>query len=110
MIQAKKDLIKQKETSIKAKGDMIASLSEELGKLQTSVTRANVELNDDKHYLKELQENCAAKKTEYDQRKGLRTGELAALTQANSILASTVKEMGEATGEGGRALVHAAAE
>jgi len=107
-VQAKKDLIKQKETSIKAKNDMIASLSTELSKLQTSVTRANVELNDDKHYLKELQANCAAKKTEYDQRKTLRTGELAALTQANGVLASTVKEMGEATGEGGRALVHKA--
>merc|ERR1719409_1672005 len=99
-MQAKHDLVKEKQASIKAKNDMIDTLSAELASLQAKSTRANAELNDDRLYLKELSKNCELKKVEYDQRSGLRADELAALTQATNVLDTTVKDFANKTGEG----------
>merc|ERR1719409_53972 len=99
-MQAKHDLVKEKQASIKAKNDMIDTLSAELASLQAKSTRANAELNDDRLYLKELSKNCELKKVEYDQRSTLRADELAALTQATNVLDTTVKDFANKTGEG----------
>merc|ERR1719379_1163779 len=61
-------------------------------------------LNDDRVYLKDLTEKCETKAKLWDQRSQMRADELSALTQALSVLESSVASMAEATGEGGRSL------
>jgi peptidoglycan hydrolase CwlO-like protein len=56
-------------------------------------------------YLKDLTTKCELKAKEWDQRSQMRADELAALTQALSVLVSTVAEKANTTGEGGRSLL-----
>ena len=69
---------------------------------QADLTETTAMLNDDRVYLKDLTEKCETKAKLWDQRSQMRADELSALTQALSVLETTVAGKAELSGEGGR--------
>jgi hypothetical protein len=81
---------KQEERSTKVKDIAIA---------QGDLTERNAVLNDDRMYLKDLAAKCEIKAKEWDQRSSMRAQELAAITQALSVLEGQVADQLNATGD-----------
>lgn len=65
---------------------------EAVGKISGDLTISTATLRDDQNYLVDLTDKCNKKKTLWDQRSGMRTDELAALTQALVLLKGSVSE------------------
>jgi len=70
----------------KAKAATLAEISEKSGELTT----VSATLLDDQAFLKELAKTCQAQAKTWDQRSNMRADELAALTEAISIIKGTV--------------------
>merc|ERR1719163_1553093 len=81
---------KNAETSLdkakKAKAATISEIESKMGELTT----VSATLLDDQEYLKELAKTCQAQAKTWDQRSSMRSDELAALTEAISIIKGTV--------------------
>jgi hypothetical protein len=103
--QAKEDQLKTaKETLATKQGDKSTKVKD-IATAQADLTERNAVLNDDRVYLQDLSSKCEIKAKEWDQRSEMRAGEIAAITQALSVLEGKVAEEAGATGEGGRSLV-----
>merc|ERR1719335_1824347 len=87
--------------AMQAKLDQLTQAQQSLENKQKETTAM---LNDDRVYLKDLTEKCETKAKLLDQRSQMRADELSALTQALSVLETTVAEKAELSGEGGRSL------
>jgi hypothetical protein len=94
-ISTAKDTLETKEGELSTDE---ASLADTTGEL----TETRALMHDDRKYLKDLTEQCERKANEWDQRSTMRTGELAAISQALEILEGTVSAKAEASGAGGR--------
>jgi hypothetical protein len=70
----------------KAKAATVTEISEKSGELTT----VSAQLLDDQEFLKELAKTCEAQAKTWDQRTSMRADELAALTEAISIIKGTV--------------------
>merc|ERR1719160_33734 len=57
-----------------------------VGEKQQELTLVAAQLADDKAYLAQMTETCNAKAKEWDQRSGMRAGEITALTSALTVL------------------------
>jgi hypothetical protein len=100
--QAKEDQVKASQTSLASKQDERATTVKEIAVATEDLTERNAILNDDRMYLKDLTSKCETKAKQWDQRSAMRADELAALSQAVSVLSTTVAEKATATGSGGR--------
>merc|ERR1719262_572946 len=100
--QAKEDQVKASQTSLASKQDERATTVKEIAVATEDLTDRNAILNDDRMYLKDLTSKCETKAKQWDQRSAMRADELAALSQAVSVLSTTVAEKATATGSGGR--------
>merc|ERR1719487_1294378 len=103
-MQAKLDQLTQAQQSLENKQKEKTETSEDIATSQADLTETTAMLNDDRVYLKDLTEKCETKAKLWDQRSQMRADELSALTQALSVLETTVAEKAEASGEGGRSL------
>jgi len=99
---AKEDQVKASETSLTNKQDERAQKVKDIAQSTEDLTETNAVLNDDRMYLKDLTSKCELKSKEWDQRSQMRADELSAITQALSILSTTVAEKATASGSGGR--------
>jgi hypothetical protein len=81
---------KQSERSVKVK---------DIAQAQGDLTERNAVLNDDRMYLKDLAAKCEIKAKEWDQRSSMRAQELAAITQALTVLEGTVADKLNATAD-----------
>lgn len=103
-MQAKLDQLTQAQQSLENKQKEKTETSEDIATSQADLTETTAMLNDDRVYLKDLTEKCETKAKLWDQRSQMRADELSALTQALSVLETTVAEKAELSGEGGRSL------
>jgi hypothetical protein len=97
-MQAKQDQLKTAQESLEAKNKERTKATEDIAASQADLTETNAVLNDDRVYLKELTGKCEIKAKLWDQRSQMRADELAALTQALTVLSGTVKDKTESTG------------
>lgn len=63
----------------------------QIGEAQKRLNDNDIELTNAQAYLKDLTEQCELKAREWDQRSGLRAGEIGALEKAIDIMTNTVK-------------------
>jgi chromosome segregation ATPase len=103
--QAKEDQLKTARETLATKQDDKSAKVKDIATAQADLTERNAVLNDDRVYLQDLSTKCEVKAKEWDQRSDMRSQELAAITQALSVLEGKVAEEAGATGEGGRSLV-----
>merc|ERR1719182_672753 len=103
-MQAKLDQLTQAQQSLENKQKEKTETTEDIATSQADLTETTAMLNDDRVYLKDLTEKCETKAKLWDQRSQMRADELSALTQALSVLETTVAEKAELSGEGGRSL------
>merc|ERR1719213_1067413 len=101
-MQAKHDVLKQAQLSLENAQKDRAKTTEAIATANEDLTATNAQLNDDRMYLKDLTSKCETKAKQWDQRSAMRADELAALSQAVSVLSTTVAEKATATGSGGR--------
>merc|ERR1719331_1558404 len=88
--QAKLDVLKQAQTSLDSDQKERSKTTDDIAVASGDLTETNALLNDDRVYLKDLTAKCETKAKEWDQRSQMRADELAALTQALTVLESTV--------------------
>jgi hypothetical protein len=100
--QSKKHQIEQSEAALADLKKKRDETTEAIATANEDLTSANAILNDDRVYLKDLTDSCEQKAKEWDQRSSMRSDELAALTQALTVLSGTVASKADATGAGGR--------
>jgi hypothetical protein len=101
-IQSKKHQIEQTQIALDDQNKKRTETTEEIATANEDLTGANALLNDDRVYLKDLTTKCEQKAKEWDQRSAMRADELAALTQALTVLSGTVASKEASTGAGGR--------
>merc|ERR1719265_1793628 len=99
-MQNKHDVLKQAQLSLENAQKDRTSTTESIATANEDLTNTNAILNDDRVYLKDLTTKCETKAKQWDQRSSMRADELAALTQALSVLESTVATKAGATGSG----------
>merc|ERR1719473_1835259 len=100
--QGKNDQIKTTQNTLSQKQAELATTQSNIASTQEELTERNAVLNDDRNYLRDLTSKCETKAKEWDQRSTMRADELAAITQALSVIEGTVAEKASTTGEGGR--------
>jgi len=91
-LQAKSDLIKQKNTELDAAQKEKAQKQEEIATNSQDLSTVSAELLDDQEYLTEMSQMCGDKARAWDQRAKMRQDELQALTSATAILKGTVSD------------------
>jgi DNA repair exonuclease SbcCD ATPase subunit len=101
-VQSKKHQIEQATAALADLNKKRSETTEAIATANEDLTAANALLNDDRVYLKDLTTTCETKAKEWDQRSTMRADELAALTQALTVLSGTVADKAAATGAGGR--------
>jgi len=101
-LQAKHDVLSQAQLSLANNNKERSKKTEQIAQANEDLTATNAQLNDDRVYLKDLTSKCETKAKQWDQRSEMRVGELSALTQALSVLESTVASKASSTGAGGR--------
>jgi hypothetical protein len=101
-IQSKKHQLEQAELSLGDQKKSRAETTDGIASANADLTAANALLNDDRVYLKDLTAKCEQKAKDWDQRTALRADELAAITQALTVLTGAVAHKADTTGAGGR--------
>jgi hypothetical protein len=101
-IQSKKHQIEQTQIALDDQNRKRTETTEDIATANEDLTGANALLNDDRVYLKDLTSKCEVAAKQWDQRSTMRADELAAITQALTVLSGTVAEKEKTTGAGGR--------
>merc|ERR1719335_319117 len=66
--------------------------SAEIAEFEQQLTEAQATLKDDQAYLKDLIARCNSKSDDWDKRTSMRSGELAAISQALNIITSKIQK------------------